>query len=77
MTTQIGGEVVPYSLARIPKAGETRGNLAVGGKGVALPLSARDLEIAAALGLDYNTVRSRLSRGKAALLSACREVFAP
>jgi glutathione synthase len=45
----IGGEVVPYSLARIPKPGETRGNLAAGGRGVAQPLSARDREIGAAL----------------------------
>jgi len=42
----IGGKVVPYSLARIPKAGETRGNLAVGGTGVAQELSHRDREIA-------------------------------
>ena len=42
----IGGEVVPYSLARIPKAGETRGNLAAGGRGVAMPLTAREHEIA-------------------------------
>lgn len=42
----IGGKVVPFSLARIPKAGETRGNLATGGRGVAQPLSARDIEIA-------------------------------
>ncbi len=45
----IGGEVVPYCLARIPKAGETRGNLAAGGTGVARELSARDREIAEAL----------------------------
>ena len=45
----IGGDVVPYSLARIPKPGETRGNLAVGGIGVAKPLSARDREIGEAL----------------------------
>ena len=45
----IGGEVVPYCLARIPKAGETRGNLATGGTGVARPLTARDREIAEAL----------------------------
>jgi len=45
----IGGEVVPYSLARIPKAGETRGNLAAGGRGVAQPLSARDREIGEAM----------------------------
>ena len=42
----IGGKVVPYALARIPKEGETRGNLAAGGKGVAQPLSARDRFIA-------------------------------
>ena len=42
----IGGEPVPYSLARIPLAGETRGNLAAGGRGVAQELSARDREIA-------------------------------
>ena len=46
----IGGAVVPYCLARIPQGGEVRGNLAVGGKGVAQALSARDLEIAEALG---------------------------
>ncbi len=46
----IDGAAVPYALARIPKAGETRGNLAAGGKGVAQPLSARDQEIAATLG---------------------------
>ena len=45
----IGGDVVPYSLARIPRAGETRGNLAAGGVGVAKPLSPRDREIAGAL----------------------------
>ncbi|MCK2126053.1 glutathione synthase [Thauera aromatica] len=42
----IGGEVVPYALARIPKAGETRGNLAAGGRGVAMALTAREREIA-------------------------------
>ncbi len=46
----IDGEPVPYCLARIPKAGESRGNLAAGGRGVAQPLSARDREIAATLG---------------------------
>lgn len=45
----IGGQVVPYSLARIPKAGETRGNLAAGGRGVAMPLTERECEIAEAL----------------------------
>jgi glutathione synthase len=46
----IGGEPVPYSLARIPQGSEIRGNLAAGGKGVAQPLSARDREIATTLG---------------------------
>ena len=46
----IGGEPVPYCLARIPQAGETRGNLAAGGRGVAQPLSDRDLAIARELG---------------------------
>ena len=46
----IAGEPVPYCLARIPKAGETRGNLAVGGRGVAQPLSESDLAIARRLG---------------------------
>jgi glutathione synthase len=46
----IAGEPVPYALARIPKAGETRGNLAAGGTGVARPLTPRDREIAEALG---------------------------
>ena len=46
----IGGRVVPYCLARIPQGGEVRGNLAAGGKGVAQPISARDREIAEALG---------------------------
>jgi glutathione synthase len=41
----IGGKVVPYCLARIPQAGEVRGNLAAGGTGVARPLSERDREI--------------------------------
>ena len=46
----IGGKPVPFSLARIPQGNEVRGNLAVGGKGVAQPLSERDLEIAKAIG---------------------------
>jgi glutathione synthase len=45
----IGGQVVPYCLARIPQAGEVRGNLAVGGLGVAQEISARDREIGEAL----------------------------
>ena len=46
----IHGEPVPYALARIPAQGETRGNLAAGGRGVAQVLSARDREIAATVG---------------------------
>jgi glutathione synthase len=46
----IDGKPVPHCLARIPKAGESRGNLAAGATGVAQPLSARQREIAAALG---------------------------
>ena len=45
----INGQVVPYALARIPQAGEVRGNLAAGATGVAQPLSARDREIAETL----------------------------
>ncbi|MBT9506390.1 glutathione synthase [Rhodoferax sp.] len=46
----IGGKPVPYSLARIPQGGEVRGNLAAGGKGVAMPLTERDRFIAESLG---------------------------
>jgi glutathione synthase len=46
----IDGKPAPYALARVPKPGETRGNLAAGGTGVAQALSARDREIAEALG---------------------------
>ena len=45
----IDGEVVPFALARIPQQGETRGNLAAGGRGVAQELSERDREIAETL----------------------------
>ena len=46
----IDGEPVPFALARIPKAGESRGNLAAGARGVAQPLSTRQREIATAIG---------------------------
>lgn len=46
----INGEPVPYSLARIPAQGETRGNLAAGGSGRAQPLSDRDRWIAEQVG---------------------------
>jgi glutathione synthase len=45
----IAGKAVPFSLARVPKAGESRGNLAAGGTGHAQPLSTRDREIAETL----------------------------
>ncbi|WP_026971472.1 glutathione synthase [Aliagarivorans marinus] len=46
----VDGEPMPYCLARIPAQGETRGNLAAGGRGVAQPLSDSDWEIARAIG---------------------------
>jgi len=46
----IDGAVVPHCLARIPKAGDSRGNLAAGARGVAQPITARHREIATALG---------------------------
>ena len=46
----IGGQPVPFSLARIPQGGEVRGNLAAGGIGVAQPLTERDRFIAESLG---------------------------
>lgn len=46
----IDGEPVPYCLARIPASGETRGNLAAGGRGEARPLSESDWAIARAVG---------------------------
>lgn len=46
----IDGEPVPYCLARVPMAGESRGNLAAGGSGRPQPLSERDRWIAAQVG---------------------------
>jgi glutathione synthase len=46
----IAGKVVPFSLARIPKPGESRGNLAAGGIGRAQALSAADRRIAEGIG---------------------------
>ena len=46
----INGEPVPYSLARVPPEGETRGNLAAGGAGRPQPLTERDRWIAAQVG---------------------------
>jgi glutathione synthase len=41
----VGGEPVPFALARIPREGETRGNLAAGGRGEGVPLTERDRHI--------------------------------
>ena len=46
----VDGEPMPYALARIPAEGETRGNLAAGGRGVAQPLSETDWHIANTIG---------------------------
>jgi glutathione synthase len=48
----IDGKAFSHCLARIPKAGETRGNLAAGGRGVAQPISARDREIGETVGAE-------------------------
>ena len=46
----INGEPVPYALARIPAAGELRGNLAAGAKGVAQPLTEQDVKLCKTIG---------------------------
>jgi glutathione synthase len=46
----INGELVPHVLARIPRPGEFRGNLAAGARGVAMPVTAREREIAQTIG---------------------------
>jgi len=46
----VNGEPIPYALARIPKPGETRGNLAAGGSGKGQPLSESDFRIAHEVG---------------------------
>ncbi|TPW13998.1 MAG: glutathione synthase [Halothiobacillaceae bacterium] len=46
----VNGSPIPYALARIPAEGETRGNLAAGGRGVGVPLSARDHWICSQVG---------------------------
>ncbi|ELY2809164.1 glutathione synthase [Cronobacter sakazakii] len=46
----VDGEPVPYCLARIPQGGETRGNLAAGGRGEPRPLTDSDWEIARRVG---------------------------
>lgn len=42
----VGGKPVDFCLARIPASGETRGNLAAGGRGVAIPLSDKERQLA-------------------------------
>ena len=46
----IDGKTIPYALARIPPEGETRGNLAAGGRGEGIPLSPRDYWICEQVG---------------------------
>ena len=46
----INGEAMPFCLARLPMAGENRGNLAAGGSGIVQPLSDRDRWIAEQVG---------------------------
>ena len=46
----VDGEPIPYCLARIPQGGETRGNLAAGGRGEPRPLTDSDWEIARRIG---------------------------
>ena len=48
----VDGEPIPYALARIPKQGEFRGNLAAGGSGRGIPLSERDRWIAGQVGAE-------------------------
>lgn len=45
----VNGEPMPYALARIPASGETRGNLAAGGRGVPIPLADSDRAIVDAI----------------------------
>ncbi|AOE50874.1 glutathione synthase [Kangiella sediminilitoris] len=45
----VNGEVIPYTLARIPREGETRGNLAAGGSGVPMPITDNEKRIAEAI----------------------------
>ena len=46
----VDGKPMPFTLARIPPAGETRGNLAAGGSGVVMPITEREQQIAEQLG---------------------------
>jgi len=46
----VNGKAIPYTLARIPAEGETRGNIAAGGTGVAMPITEREQWIADQIG---------------------------
>jgi len=48
----VDGEPIDYALARVPRPGESRGNLAAGGTGHGVPLSERDRWIAGQVGAD-------------------------
>ncbi len=50
----IGGKVMPFALARIPQGNEIRGNLAAGGKGVAMPLTEGEKRVAEKLAPTLN-----------------------
>ena len=56
----VNGEPVPYALARIPSAGETRGNLAAGGHGEGRPLTDRDRWIAEQVGPELKRRRASI-----------------
>ena len=49
----VDGETIPYTLARVPPEGETRGNLATGGTGIPQPLSNADLAMANTLAVEF------------------------
>jgi len=46
----VNGEAIPYTLARIPAKGETRGNIAAGGTGKAMAITKREQWIADQVG---------------------------
>lgn len=55
----IDGKPVPYCLARLAASGETRANLAAGGRGIVQPLSERDYWLAAQVGSRLNAMGLR------------------
>ena len=60
----IDGKLVPHCLARIPKAGESRGNLAAGARGVAQPITKRHREIARGAGPGACQTRAAAGRAR-------------